>query len=271
MNFFAESMPKNELFNIKKYTHTDKNPKQSDLTEMLIQSSVKVLFVLGGTIEISINDYAEIAAAGEIALIFPFQPHKYKLMNNADILILNFDSSLARDFFNPNYDTVGKNSVFKASSTTSFILENNSLADLETSRFTIQSLIYSMIADFLNQNELVQRKNDDDILMSTIAYMRKHKEQPLKMSNVAKSLGYSQSYFSFALNKKTGLSFNTLLATVRVESAKELLSKTDKSIIEIMLECGFGSERSFYRQFNDIVGISPLKYRASTFNNSNKN
>ena len=84
------------------------------------------------------------------------------------------------------------------------------------------------------------------------------------MKNVAKALGYSESYFSRAINKTAGFGFNTLLAMIRIESAKKLLLETKKSIVEIVIECGFGSERSFYRQFKDMTGVSPLRYRSNT-------
>ena len=85
----------------------------------------------------------------------------------------------------------------------------------------------------------------------------------LDMVSVAKELGYSKSHFSRAINKPTGLSFNALVAMIRVESAKKLIRDTGKTILEIVIECGFGSERSFYRQFSSTVGQSPLQYRKS--------
>ena len=90
-------------------------------------------------------------------------------------------------------------------------------------------------------------------------------EKPLQMSAVAKTLGYSESYFSRAINKTAGFGFNTLLATMRIENAKKLLRETEKTILDIIIECGFGSERSFYRQFKEMTGISPLKYRNSFY------
>ena len=80
-------------------------------------------------------------------------------------------------------------------------------------------------------------------------------------STVAKALGYSESHFSYTINKTTGFGFNTLLAMLRIESAKKLLRETEKTILEIVLECGFGSECSFYRQFKEATGVSPLKFR----------
>ena len=271
MKFFEGLIPQNKLFSVKKITSSNENFTLLKKMDIHIQTSVEMIFVLGGKVDVSVNGLTESVRLGDGALIFPFQPNGYTATDDAEFIIVDFDASLARDFFNPNYDTVGERAVFKPSSVTDFIIKNALLSDTDSSRFAVQSLIYSAISDFTEQNELIKRKNDDNILMNTIAYLRKNKDRPLKMASVAKELGYSQSYFSFAMNKNAGLSFNTLLAMIRIESAKLLLSETDKTVLEIMLECGFGSERSFYRQFSDIVGTSPLKYRASIFNDSTDN
>ena len=55
------------------------------------------------------------------------------------------------------------------------------------------------------------------------------------------------------------------LKTIRIESAKKLLRETQKTMLEIIAECGFGSDRSFYRQFKEAVGESPYKYRTAVY------
>ena len=134
------------------------------------------------------------------------------------------------------------------------------------SRLRIQSLLYSVLSDFTTQTELVTIENDNNILINAINYINSNMEKPLQMSSVAKTLGYSESYFSRAINKTAGFGFNTLLATIRIENAKKMLRQTEKTVLDIIIECGFGSERSFYRQFKDITGVSPLKYRNAIYN-----
>jgi YesN/AraC family two-component response regulator len=49
--------------------------------------------------------------------------------------------------------------------------------------------------------------------------------------------------------------------SLRVEKAKELLTKTDMSIGEISETVGINDIQYFSRMFNEIEGISPLKYK----------
>ena len=40
-----------------------------------------------------------------------------------------------------------------------------------------------------------------------------------------------------------------------------MLEATDKSSNQIAIECGFGSERTFHRQFKAYCGRAPQEYR----------
>ena len=59
----------------------------------------------------------------------------------------------------------------------------------------------------------------------------------------------------------TGKTVNEYLTEYRIYIAKQLLEDTEKSILEIALECGFNEASYFIRIFKRQTGISPLKYR----------
>ena len=94
--------------------------------------------------------------------------------------------------------------------------------------------------------------------------MNENKKSDLTVGEVAKAIGYSKSHLSFCINRAAGFSFSTLLSMLRIEEAKIMLKRSKRSILDISLECGFGSERNFYRRFKAITGISPREYREST-------
>ena len=266
MEYFEGLKIRGLLFLWREHTRAIGNVEGESGMQMHIQPGVEIIYVTDGKIDITTNGTTETAHTGEAALIFPFQPHGYKKYEGSEFIRFDFDSSLAFDFFNANYNSVGTRSIFKASHATGTIVKENFVNKSSASRFTVQSFLYSAIADFTEQVELVPKRDSESILVKTIDYIRNNKAEPLKMSTVAKALGYSESYFSYAINKSAGLGFNALLAMIRIDSAKILLCESNKTILEILLECGFGSERSFYRQFKDIVGESPLKYRNQLIN-----
>jgi YesN/AraC family two-component response regulator len=67
---------------------------------------------------------------------------------------------------------------------------------------------------------------------------------------------HSQAFFRLFCYIFTQTALDTMPRTRR------LLATTAMSSIEISFECGFGSERSFHRQFKLITGKTPLEYRA---------
>jgi len=51
------------------------------------------------------------------------------------------------------------------------------------------------------------------------------------------------------------------LMTIRIEKAVESLKTTNKTIMEIALECGFQSITSFNKAFKNSVGCTPSEIR----------
>jgi AraC family transcriptional regulator of arabinose operon len=47
----------------------------------------------------------------------------------------------------------------------------------------------------------------------------------------------------------------------RIEHAKYLLTTTDISVKQIAQLCGYNNENHFMRQFKEITGITPTKFR----------
>ena len=96
-----------------------------------------------------------------------------------------------------------------------------------------------------------------------VAYMNENYTLPISLEDVAKEIGYSANYLSHCIKKRFSFGYTTLLSCIRIEMAKSLLSESKKSSLEIAFECGFGSERNFNRQFKNITGTTPKKYKKS--------
>ena len=138
------------------------------------------------------------------------------------------------------------------------------LEDKKMSLWSIRAFLYSALDDYLSDVPLRESGSDSHILTRAISYISNHKSEDLTIGKVASAIGYSKSHLSFCINNAGSFNFNTLLSMLRIEDARIMLKNTKKSILEISLECGFGSERSFYRQFKAITGKSPKDYREGT-------
>ncbi|MTI14274.1 AraC family transcriptional regulator [Sansalvadorimonas verongulae] len=60
-----------------------------------------------------------------------------------------------------------------------------------------------------------------------------------------------------------GTSFNHILANYRCNLSKQLLSRTDESIDEIVYLTGFSEPSTFYRAFKRWTSMTPIEYRKS--------
>jgi len=101
------------------------------------------------------------------------------------------------------------------------------------------------------------------LLGRAAAYMEEHLGEPLDRDSVARAAGLSGSHFSRLIREKTGRTFTDLMAQYRVDRAKAMLRRTDKSIIQIALECGFEDQSYFSRVFKRYTGTTARDYRGA--------
>ena len=227
-----------------------------------IHQSAELIMVTKGELNISIDGKdTETLHDNQAALILPFSPHMYRAVAGTEYLRCNFAATLVPDFFNMMDNKTGDRAVFDVDPTTVICFQKKILQDNRLSLWSIRTFLHSAIDDYLSQVNLCQSQSNNHILTRAITYMNDHKAEKLTISKVASAIGYSRSHLSFYINKAACFNFNTLLSMLRIEDARVMLKNTQKSILEIAIECGFGSERNFYRQFKALSGISPKDYR----------
>ena len=91
--------------------------------------------------------------------------------------------------------------------------------------------------------------------------LRWSSSSPIDRDTVARAAGLSGSHFSHLIREKTGRTFTDLMAQYRVDRAKAMLRRTEKSIIQISFECGSEDQSYFTRVFKRYAGTTPRAYR----------
>jgi AraC-like DNA-binding protein len=140
----------------------------------------------------------------------------------------------------------------------------NTVREGKISYYKVKGFLYNIIADYTKSIPLTKKHIDDNTLTKIIAYVDAHKSERVTMSQTAFALGYNEKYLSRVINEAAGFGFSTLLSTLRMEAASYLLKNTNRTIVDIALECGFGSERNFYRTFKELTGSTPNEYRTAS-------
>jgi AraC-like DNA-binding protein len=86
--------------------------------------------------------------------------------------------------------------------------------------------------------------------------------RPLDVPAMARAALMSPAHFSRQFRTAYGETPYGYLMTRRIERAKALLRRGDRSVTEVCLEVGCTSLGSFSARFTEIVGESPSAYRA---------
>lgn len=95
-------------------------------------------------------------------------------------------------------------------------------------------------------------------------YMMNHFSDPsLNINSIAAHLGVSRRKMELIFKHESRLTPYQTITNERINHAKELLSTTNKKIIEIAELCGFSEQRQLSVSFKKATGLSPKKWRES--------
>ena len=85
--------------------------------------------------------------------------------------------------------------------------------------------------------------------------------RPLDVPALASTAFMSTGHFSRAFKEAFGETPYSYLMTRRIERAKALLRRGDRSVTEVCFEVGCSSLGSFSSRFTELVGETPSAYR----------
>lgn len=98
-------------------------------------------------------------------------------------------------------------------------------------------------------------------LAAAIEYISRHACADLSVAHVADAMGISRSSLEKYFQRVVGHSPGREIQRVRLEKAKELVSKTQLSISHIALTVGFKETAAFSKFFTKEAGLSPVAFR----------
>jgi AraC family carnitine catabolism transcriptional activator len=98
-------------------------------------------------------------------------------------------------------------------------------------------------------------------LVQAIRMMEQEIEEPLRASELAELVGVSTRQLLRLFKEHLSSSPGKLYMHLRLEHAKQLISQSDMSVIDIALACGFQSHSHFSRVYRGKFGHPPRKER----------
>ncbi|MCR4657119.1 MAG: response regulator [Lachnospiraceae bacterium] len=115
-------------------------------------------------------------------------------------------------------------------------------------------------------DELIERSPDIQVNHNAVVvrrakeFIKDHYNEHINLQIVADAINISPGHLSKSFKSTEKNGFSEYLTNVRLEKAKELLKRGDKSIQEIAYEVGFSDANYFGKCFKKNEGITPKEY-----------
>lgn len=102
--------------------------------------------------------------------------------------------------------------------------------------------------------------------MGLMVYIKENYKKDISLSTAGQALHMNPNYISQLFKKEAGITFIHYITQLRMEDAVNLLSMTNKPVIDIAMEVGFNDYFYFLKTFKNLRG----KRHPSTERNYNR-
>lgn len=237
-----------------------------------MHESSEILFVIEGSLESTVDGKTDVLKAGDIAVITPFKVHSTYTPEYCKLCVCVVTNDFMTDLISQDELFSGyQSSAFTPSKALcNYLTEKFPAAALESFRSgsasalrTTKACIHAILDEFAECAVPSDRVRHQSVLANVVLYLNEHYMENVTLKSVCKELGYTSNYVSHCLEELPQMNFSMILNSIRIEHAKKLLLTEEKSNIDVAYECGYNCERSFYRAFYRIVGMTPKKYLSS--------
>ena len=108
----------------------------------------------------------------------------------------------------------------------------------------------------------ILHKEDKDLILkiSKIIYDNLEKEE-LTIDFIAKETALSKIQLYRKIKENLEQTPTEYIRSIRLNHAEKMLKTTNKTVLEIMYDCGFNNKAYFYREFSKKFGVTPKEYR----------
>ena len=228
-----------------------------------LHDSFEVIYITRGRSTVTVDNTRYELETGDGLLVFPHQLHEFKSDGESAHFIAIFSPKLVNAYSAvytkklPRSARIPKDYDVRAS-----LL---GIKGKEGDVLFVKGVLYSMLALFNSAADYLPRKSENEnLILKIFKFVEESYKGDASLTALAKETGYSYVYLSRYFTERTGASYADYVNEYRISIAKKLVKDTDASILNIALETGFGSLRSFNRRFKEKVGATPSEWRAQS-------
>lgn len=229
-----------------------------------IHYCMELVFVYSGRLIMNVNGRDRVINAGQATLMMPFDQHSFFTPESCTCIVVEFSPKLVEEFYTLVKNKRLINEVFefdrKAMDFCEGLMPKSSAEEL-----AVKASIYPLCCEMINKCKFEKGRNklDNIPFIDAVKYISdNYRNEAVTLTAVAKAIGVHHVYLSRIFGRNAGMNFKKYVNLLRCNAAALMIKKEkEKTISEIAFDCGFGSIRSFNRQFAELYGFSPSKFR----------
>jgi AraC-like DNA-binding protein len=101
-------------------------------------------------------------------------------------------------------------------------------------------------------------------LQTMLSYIGDHYDKKITIAEVTSATGLHQNCAMKLFTRIMHISIKQYINQLRLQHAQAMLIDSEKPVLEIALEAGFGSVSRFYHVFSNTYKMSPIEFRRNT-------
>ena len=256
--FYEQNAEKKKTVFFKKKTNIGANGH--------FHGALEMLFVHEGEFLIFVDGKEKIMHANDACFVDSFLLHQYEWGEKGRCYVIIGDA----DYFKDIFATLG------GKPPTFFQFDDFALLDTlhkictkkypnEAVEFMVfcgaQRILLSEIAQRVPFS-VVEQKRDTILVCNVLKYAEENLTEDLSLQAIAKKFGYSYEHLSRILHMHLYESWSTYVNGLRARRVHALLKKQSVdglSVLQLALDCGFSSSKTFYRAYKKEFGKPPFQ------------
>lgn len=227
-----------------------------------IHKIYEIMVVKTGEVSTRIDGKSYTLHAGECAVLFPMQHHAFSVEGSALVNIFLLAHDYIPEFERTVHGYVPECPVFSLNEP---IKETKPATPL-----AVRAMFYVLCNEIVKNVRLVssdKKTGGCAAVDKVMLFVDENYTSECDLRKAAEAMNYEYSYISRLFHKHTGYKFSDYLNRYRVDRACYLLIDTDEDITDIAGSVGYGSVRTFNREFRRIMQQTPTEYRRAVSKN----
>ncbi|MDO5518407.1 MAG: AraC family transcriptional regulator [Clostridium sp.] len=230
-----------------------------------LHNQFEIVYALSGSCDISIDHHTYRLHSNDFAIIFPYQLHHFSHSDHCTLLVQTFDPDYAPSYIpflgshipqQPILQNINEDFAYAVKKAHEYHVKRENASIIRSYVSVYMSFLFTCI-------HLIPCEASDhqDITRQLLIYVDKHYTAPLTLEILANEMHVTRFYISRLFTKKLHTTFPAYINRLRIEYALSLLHSSTLSISQIAYECGFESERTFFREFHKQIHMTPLQFQ----------